>query len=581
MAEPTVTQIEKRLKKVYKDAKQEVDNEFNAYLSKFAPELQEKQNQLDSGKITQAEYTEWLNRSSFKGKRLRELSQILAQHQTHANITAVQIVNDSLPMVFGYGYSTAIESIKDQATGMGAEIRDAWTLHDQDTINRLVTENRQLLPTRSVNIPKDIRWNMNHIQSALTAGLLHGDSIEHLADRLQRVTDMNRNAAIRNARTMVTGAENAGRQTSYDRMTKRGVKMKKVWMSTPDARTRDAHIVMDGQEVEEDEFFTDGEGNKLMYPGDPNGDPGSVYNCRCTMHAKVIGFDFGKSQEAEKEEPKPTAPQEEAQEELNLEKLRGTMSPEEFEEFKGLTENADNRHLWAKYGDKVASVKRDQSGGYYKPSANTLNYSYRSREGMSRYSTLAHEYNHAFDNLAGRPANLSFAEVDKINERCKIGSGITTPITPLPSNSDAFLSAMRTDMEAMKARGLRAVYDELKATTESYNATSGIQDALDGFYNTQHYFSGWGHGARYYNRDYNHRIKNFNNERNLVNAYKELGMPITSQAAAKEAFRQYEAASEAWANVGSAVTCGGPELEAMERYMPNTLAAYKQIAGGL
>lgn len=35
----------------------------------------------------------------------------------------------------------------------------------------------------------------------------------------------------------------------------------------------------------------------IMYPGDPSADPANVYNCRCTIAARVIGF--GKTNEAQ------------------------------------------------------------------------------------------------------------------------------------------------------------------------------------------------------------------------------------------------------------------------------------------
>ena len=70
-----------------------------------------------------------------------------------------------------------------------------------------------------------------------------------------------------------------------------GIPLKKVWIATLDNRTRHNHAVADGQTVEEDKPFTVG-GYELMYPGDPNGPGHEIYNCRCTMIAKVEGVDM-------------------------------------------------------------------------------------------------------------------------------------------------------------------------------------------------------------------------------------------------------------------------------------------------
>ena len=48
---------------------------------------------------------------------------------------------------------------------------------------------------------------------------------------------------------------------------------------------------------------------------------------------------------------------------------------------------------------------------------------------------------------------------------------------------------------------------------------------------------------------------------------------------AKKQARIYETASEAWANVGSALTVGGGELDMVKKYMPNTVEAFLKIAG--
>lgn len=96
---------------------------------------------------------------------------------------------------------------------------------------------------------------------------------------------MNRTSAIGAARTAVTGAQNAGRMDSFTAAEGMGIKLKKEWLATLDGRTRHSHAVLDGERVENDKKFSNG----CMFPGDPNGPPGEVYNCRCTLIADVDG----------------------------------------------------------------------------------------------------------------------------------------------------------------------------------------------------------------------------------------------------------------------------------------------------
>jgi hypothetical protein len=56
----------------------------------------------------------------------------------------------------------------------------------------------------------------------------------------------------------------------------------KRWQATGDDRTRPSHLEADGQQVPINEPFEVG-GSALMHPGDPNGPPDLIINCRCTM----------------------------------------------------------------------------------------------------------------------------------------------------------------------------------------------------------------------------------------------------------------------------------------------------------
>lgn len=64
-------------------------------------------------------------------------------------------------------------------------------------------------------------------------------------------------------------------------------RVERTWHSMSDHRTRDAHIDMDGQTVGLDEPFVDGDGNQLMYPGDPSAPGETTISCRCTFTIRL------------------------------------------------------------------------------------------------------------------------------------------------------------------------------------------------------------------------------------------------------------------------------------------------------
>ena len=171
-------------------------------------------------------------------------------------------------------------------------------LVNEDVVKRRITEGDVTTPfmrtKKFLNIPKDQRWNTKQINSSVLQGILQGEPMDKIAKRLMPIVNNNQSASIRNARTLVTGAENAGRQDSYKRLENEGIVMKKVWIATGDERTRESHLEMDGQEVDINEPFIainrDGTQCELDYPADPTADAEQVYNCRCSMKTHIIGF---------------------------------------------------------------------------------------------------------------------------------------------------------------------------------------------------------------------------------------------------------------------------------------------------
>jgi hypothetical protein len=88
-----------------------------------------------------------------------------------------------------------------------------------------------------------------------------------------------RDRALRIVRTETTYIWNTA---SLEGAKATGLRVRKIWLSTNDARTRDIHREANGQEVGIDESFNVA-GVEMQMPGDPAGGAKNVVNCRCTV----------------------------------------------------------------------------------------------------------------------------------------------------------------------------------------------------------------------------------------------------------------------------------------------------------
>lgn len=125
------------------------------------------------------------------------------------------------------------------------------------------------------------------IQDQLADGIVAGDSIDVLADRIQLVfAEASERRATTIARTEVISSFN-GAQVQAARQLPADVVGGMEWISTRDGRTRAAHRGRwpegpDRQVVPITEAFLVG-GEHLQYPGDPSGSAKNIVQCRCTV----------------------------------------------------------------------------------------------------------------------------------------------------------------------------------------------------------------------------------------------------------------------------------------------------------
>lgn len=300
--------LEKRIEKVYQTATEEVTAKMQAYLNRFAEQDAMMAQKLQDGLITKKEYTTWRTNHIMIGKNWQAMRDTLAEDLANTDKIASKIINDSLTNVYAENANYTAYEIE-QGAGVGL----SFSLYDKQAVENLLTEDPNFIPTVNPKIPIDERWNRQHIQSQMLQGILQGESINKMANRLANVTTMDKNASIRNARTYTTSVENKAKMDRYSEAEEMGIDIVKEWMATLDERTRESHRELDGEQVATDEPFSNG----LMYPADPSGDPAEVYNCRCRIVSRIKGRNYDRSGRYSKLEDKTYEEWKKGKEEAN------------------------------------------------------------------------------------------------------------------------------------------------------------------------------------------------------------------------------------------------------------------------
>ena len=288
LTDEKLEEMERRLSAIYSRAEKEIGERWKEYLVESQAEIDELQKAYelakksgDAKEIRKAgkKLASAKRERTLMDKRFKALTETTATQLANVNKTALAYINGQLPEVYSINYNALEQSVD----GVGGY---SFALVDADTVRNLATTDKSLLPYKQLDEKTDIRWNVKKMNAEVLQGILQGEPMDRIASRLSKVTGMNETAAIRNARTMVTSAENKGRQDSYERATADGIILAKEWVSTNDSRTRHSHAELDGAVVDQDKKFDNG----LMYPGDPSGRPEETWNCRCTVAAVVKGF---------------------------------------------------------------------------------------------------------------------------------------------------------------------------------------------------------------------------------------------------------------------------------------------------
>lgn len=287
-----ILNIEREIAKEYELAHKEVTKKLNNYLERFAEKDEVWRKSVENGTKTEKDYIEWRKGQIIVGKRWENMCDALATDYTHVSQIAQSIAKKHAPEVYSTNYNYETYDIEHQS-----QIDTSFTLYSRETIERMYRDDPKLYHNYGKAVAKNIKegkqhaWDKRRVKSVITQAVLQGESIPKIVKRLEAVTGGDHKSAVRNARTMMTGVENAGRIDAMDRVKQMGIPIQKQWLATLDNRTRHWHRELDGVTVDIDKPFENAIG-KIMFPADPDADPANVYNCRCTLITSIKGFEI-------------------------------------------------------------------------------------------------------------------------------------------------------------------------------------------------------------------------------------------------------------------------------------------------
>ena len=280
--------IEKRINHEYAVAIGEIEDELASYFARFEKKDETWRRWVASGERTREEYQQWRVGQMAVGRRWTDQKDAIARQLVNTSKTAQGYVRKYSSEIYVENFNFSTYQVE-----RDAGISTPFTLYSKASVERLVRDNPEVAPpvgkkaARDIAEGKAIKWNKQQLQSVMIQGIMQGDSIPKLTTRLATtVGDKDRKASIRNARTISTGTQNAGRVDAYKRAEDNGVDLEQMWIATLDGRTRHSHRWLNGEVRPVGEQFSNG----LEYPADPHGDASEIYNCRCSLRGVVKGL---------------------------------------------------------------------------------------------------------------------------------------------------------------------------------------------------------------------------------------------------------------------------------------------------
>lgn len=289
--------IERRIRKIFTDCGKSLQQDIVQYFSRLAERDAEMRAMLEAGqyplpaRMTAEEYyRQWRLNQYLRGQHFINLQNKCADAVANAHELAIEYTNDHTAAIYASNRNFTAFTMDLLSHGKYSAGTD-FELWDEATVSRLIKNQEiNLMPHYPQRLALkrgiDLSWTKKQITAQITQSIIQGHDIATMRKALQsRIVTMSDASARRAARTAVTAAENAGRLDTMEKAQDLGIKYRKRWVCTKDAKTRYSHQRLDGKVVNADELFKSPLGGYLSAPGDNShgAKPADLYNCRCRV----------------------------------------------------------------------------------------------------------------------------------------------------------------------------------------------------------------------------------------------------------------------------------------------------------